>query len=141
NWTLRPCDPNWNVRRQNFHHPAPGQAHPLRALSAGKSTLADEPTYLVYQLAEVEVPRKLFAAIVEQIGLLRLACASGRGLQRWPIRSVFLRRASTVRCASQFAWMSKEEASCALAQAATGGLRLRFLSRILVTVLSVAKPS
>ena len=33
--------------------------------------------YLVFQLAEVAVPRKLFAAIVERIGRLRLACASG----------------------------------------------------------------
>jgi hypothetical protein len=33
--------------------------------------------YLVFQLAEVAVPRTLFAAIVERIGRLRLACASG----------------------------------------------------------------
>jgi hypothetical protein len=33
--------------------------------------------YLVFQLAEVAVPRQLFAAIVERIGRLRLACASG----------------------------------------------------------------
>jgi hypothetical protein len=33
--------------------------------------------YLVFQLAEVAVPRKLFAAIVERIGRVRLACASG----------------------------------------------------------------
>jgi hypothetical protein len=33
--------------------------------------------YLVFQLAEVAVPRHLFAAIVERIGRLRLACASG----------------------------------------------------------------
>jgi hypothetical protein len=33
--------------------------------------------YLVFQLAEVAVPRPLFAAIVERIGRLRLACASG----------------------------------------------------------------
>ena len=33
--------------------------------------------YLVFQLAEVAVPRKLFAAILERIGRLRLACASG----------------------------------------------------------------
>jgi hypothetical protein len=32
--------------------------------------------YLVFQLAEVALPRKLFAAIVERIGRLRLACAS-----------------------------------------------------------------
>jgi hypothetical protein len=33
--------------------------------------------YIVFQLAEVAVPRKLFAAIVERIGRLRVACASG----------------------------------------------------------------
>ena len=33
--------------------------------------------YLVFQLAEVSVPRPLFVAIVERIGRLRLACASG----------------------------------------------------------------
>jgi hypothetical protein len=33
--------------------------------------------YLVFRLGEVAVPRKLFAAIVERIGRLRLACASG----------------------------------------------------------------
>jgi hypothetical protein len=33
--------------------------------------------YLVFQLAEVAVHHKLFAAILERIGQLRLACASG----------------------------------------------------------------
>jgi hypothetical protein len=33
--------------------------------------------YLVFQLAEVAVPRELFAALVERIGQLRLACALG----------------------------------------------------------------
>jgi hypothetical protein len=33
--------------------------------------------YVVFQLAEVAVPRPLFAAIVERIGRLRLAEASG----------------------------------------------------------------
>jgi hypothetical protein len=33
--------------------------------------------YVMFQLAEVAVPRKLFARIVERIGWLRLACASG----------------------------------------------------------------
>ena len=33
--------------------------------------------YLVFQLAEVAVPRQLFAAILSRIGRLRLACASG----------------------------------------------------------------
>jgi hypothetical protein len=32
---------------------------------------------LVFQLAEVAIPRPLFAALVERIGRLRLACASG----------------------------------------------------------------
>jgi hypothetical protein len=33
--------------------------------------------YIVFQLAEVAVARKLFAAILTRIGRLRLACASG----------------------------------------------------------------
>jgi hypothetical protein len=33
--------------------------------------------YVIFQLAEVAVPRRLFAAILERIGRLRLACASG----------------------------------------------------------------
>jgi Transposase DDE domain group 1 len=33
--------------------------------------------YVVFQLAEVAVPRPVFAAIVKRIGRLRLACASG----------------------------------------------------------------
>jgi hypothetical protein len=32
--------------------------------------------YVVFQLVEVAVPRKAFAAILEWIGRLRLACAS-----------------------------------------------------------------
>jgi Transposase DDE domain group 1 len=33
--------------------------------------------YVLFQMAEVAVPRQLFAAILERIGRLRLACASG----------------------------------------------------------------
>jgi hypothetical protein len=33
--------------------------------------------YVIFQLAGVAVPRKLFAAILERIARLRLACASG----------------------------------------------------------------
>jgi hypothetical protein len=33
--------------------------------------------YVVFQLAEVAVPRQLFAAVLERIGGLWLACASG----------------------------------------------------------------
>jgi hypothetical protein len=33
--------------------------------------------YVIFQLAEVAVPRKLFAALLSRIGRLRLACASG----------------------------------------------------------------
>ena len=33
--------------------------------------------YVVFQLAEVAVPRQLFAALLERIGRLRLASASG----------------------------------------------------------------
>ena len=33
--------------------------------------------YVLFQLAEVAVPRKLFAAILTRIGRLRLACDSG----------------------------------------------------------------
>jgi hypothetical protein len=33
--------------------------------------------YVVFQLAEVAVPRQMFAAILGRVGRLRLACASG----------------------------------------------------------------
>jgi hypothetical protein len=33
--------------------------------------------YVIFQMAEVVVPRKLFAAILDRIGRLQLACASG----------------------------------------------------------------
>jgi hypothetical protein len=33
--------------------------------------------YVTFQLAEVAVPRKLFAAILDRISRLRLPCASG----------------------------------------------------------------
>ena len=33
--------------------------------------------YVLFQLAEVAVPRKLFARILDRISRLRLACASG----------------------------------------------------------------
>jgi hypothetical protein len=33
--------------------------------------------YIHFQLAEVAVPRQLFARILERISQLRLACASG----------------------------------------------------------------
>ena len=33
--------------------------------------------YVVFQLAEVAVPRQVFVAIVKRISRLRLACASG----------------------------------------------------------------
>jgi hypothetical protein len=33
--------------------------------------------YVIFQLAKVAVPRKLFAAMLLLIGRLRLACASG----------------------------------------------------------------
>jgi len=33
--------------------------------------------YLVFQLAEVAMPRQLFAAMLRRIERLRLACASG----------------------------------------------------------------
>ena len=33
--------------------------------------------YVIFQLAEVAVPRQLFATILGRIGRLRLACASG----------------------------------------------------------------
>lgn len=45
-----------------------------RALPAANVSHAK---YMVFQLAEVAVPRQLFAALVERIGRLRLVCASG----------------------------------------------------------------
>jgi hypothetical protein len=41
------------------------------------ATVVTHSKYAIFQLAEVAVPRKLFAAILERIGRLRLACASG----------------------------------------------------------------
>jgi Transposase DDE domain group 1 len=39
--------------------------------------LVSHARYVIFQLAEVAVPRELFAAILGRIGRLRLACASG----------------------------------------------------------------
>ena len=39
--------------------------------------VAIQHTYVVFQMAEVAVPRKLFGAILERIGRLRLALDSG----------------------------------------------------------------
>ena len=50
--------------------PARGEEKPL-AKKKGRAK------YITFQLAGVSVPRKLFAAILERIGRLRLACASG----------------------------------------------------------------
>jgi len=41
------------------------------------ATVVSHAKYVVFQLAEVAVPRKLFAEILERIGRPRLACASG----------------------------------------------------------------
>ena len=76
--------------------------------------------YIVFQLAEVAVPRQLFAAIVERIGQLRGACASGGGSRCWTKRSGRRHLTSGVRCAGQVRRMSNGVASCAVAQAATG---------------------
>jgi hypothetical protein len=39
--------------------------------------VVSQARYVIFQLAEVAVPRQLFAAILGRIGQLRLACASG----------------------------------------------------------------
>jgi hypothetical protein len=53
--------------------------------------------YVTFQLAEVAVPRQLFARILERIGQLRLACASGWAALRPRNRCDRRRRASVVR--------------------------------------------
>ena len=40
------------------------------------ATVVAHARYVIFQLAEVAVPRQLFAAILGRIGRLRLACAS-----------------------------------------------------------------
>src|SRR5262249_12781447 len=52
--------------------------------------------YVMFQLAEVAVPRELFARLLTRIGRLRLACASGCGSLRPGNRSERRRRASVV---------------------------------------------
>jgi hypothetical protein len=42
-----------------------------------REKVATHSRYIVFQLAEVAVPRQLFTRIPERIGQLRLACASG----------------------------------------------------------------
>jgi hypothetical protein len=44
--------------------------------------------YVVFQLAEVAAPRQLIARVLDWIGQLRLACASGRGWQLRPQKPV-----------------------------------------------------
>src|SRR5262245_25867098 len=58
--------------------------------------------YVIFQLAEVAVPRKLFAAILGRIGRLRLACASGLGWPRPTGGSERRRRESAVCLAARF---------------------------------------
>jgi hypothetical protein len=47
-----------------------------KLLKSGAKVVA-HAKYRVFQLAEVAVPRELFAALLERIGRLRLSCASG----------------------------------------------------------------
>jgi len=42
-----------------------------------RSKVVAHARYVIFQLAEVAVPRPLFAAFLGRIGRLRLACASG----------------------------------------------------------------
>src|SRR5262249_13114078 len=63
--------------------------------------------YVTFQLAEVAVPRQLFAAILERIGRLRLACASGGGSRRLTRRPSRRPRASAVRRAGRFGGRSQ----------------------------------
>jgi hypothetical protein len=55
------------------HHHPPVADFTLR----GSAKVVSHAKYMVFQRAEVTVPGKLFAAIMERIGRLRLACASG----------------------------------------------------------------
>jgi hypothetical protein len=60
--------------------PKPIQSRTLRTLREKLVKIGAKAVshakYVVFQLAEVAVPRQVFAAIVKRIGRLRLACAS-----------------------------------------------------------------
>ena len=71
---------NWTKLRQ-LVLPKPIQGWTLTTLrekliEIGAKVVA-HAKYITFQLAEVAVPRELFAAILERIGRLRLAEASG----------------------------------------------------------------
>ena len=71
---------NWTKLRQ-LVLPKPIQGWTLTTLrekliEIGAKVVA-HAKYITFQLAEVAVPRQLFAAILERIGRLRLAWASG----------------------------------------------------------------
>src|SRR5262249_38824869 len=84
------------------------------------ANVVSHANYLVFQLAEVAVPRKLFARILGRITRLRLACASGGGSPRLTKRFGHRPRASEVRRPGRFRGRSKGGASCALGSGRDG---------------------
>jgi len=90
--------------------------------------------FIRFQLAEVAVPRQLFAAILERIARLRLACASGWGSRRWTERSGPRPRASEVRRSGLFRGMSIGEASGAVGSGRDGAGSGASWGKIVATV-------
>jgi hypothetical protein len=76
----RPAGGGWMIFMM-IHHPVCGRGimdhhHDLDQVRIGAKVVS-HAKYLVFQLAEVAVPRQLFAAVLGRIGRLRLAEASG----------------------------------------------------------------
>jgi hypothetical protein len=61
----------------DYRDPAAGPRPTKCDFFGGQNSPAPRQLSLVFQLAEVAVPRKLFAAILTHIGRLRMACDSG----------------------------------------------------------------
>jgi hypothetical protein len=70
--------------------------------------------YVVFQLAEVAVPRPLCPALLDRIGRLRRAASSGGGSRRLTKQPEGGRSASAVRRAGGFRRRSEGVASCPL---------------------------
>jgi hypothetical protein len=82
--------------------------------------LVSHSKYVIFQLAEVAVPRQLFAAILERIARLRLVCASGSGSRRRAKRSGRCPSGFKVRLAGRFRGMSNGEGPYALGSGRDG---------------------
>jgi hypothetical protein len=91
--------------------------------------------YVLFQLAEVAGPRQLFTVILERIGRLRLACASGRGWLRLTKWSEGRPRSSAVRRTGRFPGRGQGEASGALGSGRDGAGSSGAFWRIIVATV------